>query len=91
MNRQKLRDTALLLPALGLVLVMPPFVDLFSGPDTGTGVPPLVIYIFAVWATLIVLGAILARRLSRIEPPPAQRREPSDMLVSAKGRDDADA
>ncbi|WP_417514961.1 hypothetical protein [Minwuia sp.] len=81
MNRQKLRDAALLLPLIGLFLLMPPFVGLLSGPARLAGVPAIVVYIFAVWAMLIALGFLLSRRLSTggeaasTEPPPA---EPSD-------------
>ncbi len=70
MNRQKLRDAALLLPLLGVLLVMPPFVGLLSGPLTIFGLPAVVVYIFVIWAGLISLGIWLSGRLTRIEDPP---------------------
>lgn len=67
MDRQKLRDAALVLPAAGLILIMPPFAGLFVGGGTVAGIPAVVLYIFGVWAALIGLGGLLSRRLGRAE------------------------
>ena len=84
MSRQKLRDAALLLPLMGLLLFMPPFVGLLKGPGEIAGVPALVVYIFVVWAGLIVLGVLLSRRLSVADDPPSVASGPRGE------RDDAD-
>lgn len=67
MDRQKLRDAALVLPVFGLILFMPPFVGLFGGADATGGVPAIALYLFGVWAVLIALSALLSRRLGRAE------------------------
>lgn len=66
----RLRDAAVLLPFAGLLLLMPPFVGLFPAAATLFGIPVLVLYVFGVWAVLIVLAAWFARRL----PDPAAPR-----------------
>jgi hypothetical protein len=59
----RLRGAAVALPVLGLFLWLPPFVTLFTGPLRPFGVPLIVIYIFGVWAGLVLAAAWLARRL----------------------------
>lgn len=73
--RARLRDAAVLLPFFGLLLLMPPFIGLFPPAVRLGGIPVLVLYVFGVWALLIVLAALLARRLASTEhrppePPP---------------------
>lgn len=63
MNRQKVRDAALLLPFFGLLLFLPPFVGLLRGTATVVGVPAIVLQVFLVWAALIGAGAWLSRQL----------------------------
>jgi hypothetical protein len=63
------RDAALVLPLAGAALVLPPVVNLFVADLTVFGVPLLAVYLFGVWATLIVGAALLARRLRR-DPGP---------------------
>ena len=70
-----MRDAATLLPFAGLLLLMPPFIGLFPPAAQWAGIPVLVLYVFGVWALLIVLAALLARHLPRAErrppePPP---------------------
>lgn len=67
MNRQKLRDAALLLPIFGLLLFLPPFVGLLHGTSNAAGVPAVVLQIFLVWAALIGAGAWLSRQLGSDE------------------------
>lgn len=64
MPRQKLRDAAFILPFFGLILIMPPFVDIFFSTRLLGGVPSILFYIFGVWTLLIILGALLSRRLT---------------------------
>ena len=67
MNRPipaRVRDAAVLLPVLGLVLFMPPVITLFAAAGAGvSGVPLIVVYVFGTWLALIVAGAVLSRRL----------------------------
>ncbi|GMV48005.1 MAG: hypothetical protein AMXMBFR66_34030 [Pseudomonadota bacterium] len=69
----RLRDAAVLLPAIGVFLLMPPAINLFTGTRAVAGVPLIVVYLFGVWLALIVCAALLARRLA---PPPAPAAAP---------------
>jgi hypothetical protein len=60
----RVRDTAKLLPAIGLFLLMPPVITLFAVSSDVAGVPLIVVYIFGVWLALIVCAALVARRLA---------------------------
>lgn len=73
----RLRDAAMLLPAIGTFLFLPPAITLFVGTGTLGGVPLIVLYLFGVWLVLIACAAVLARRLAD-PPPPAADAPPSD-------------
>ena len=64
---------AFLLPALGLILILPPLVFLPSNGDSFLGVPANIAYIFGVWLALIV-GAFWLQRLAH-----AGEEKPVDM------------
>ncbi len=57
------RDTAFVLPMLGLLLIVSPIVNIFAGITTVWGIPASVFYVFVVWLTLIGLTWRLSRRL----------------------------
>ena len=54
---QRLRDAALLLPALAVLLFLPAVLELISGHTLPGGLPSLPVLIFAAWLGLIVAGA----------------------------------
>jgi len=58
------RDLAMILPAFGLVMFMPPVIGLFVSERTLFGVPSIVVYVFGAWAALIAIAALINRRLS---------------------------
>ncbi|MBE0414625.1 hypothetical protein [Yoonia sp.] len=60
-RQRRLRDAARLLPMLGAVLWILPL--LWRDDAAGSGTGKTGIYIFAVWMFLIVLSAIISRRL----------------------------
>ncbi len=60
---QRAQSLAVLVPVFGLFLFLPPFITLFTGPARPFGIPLIVVYLFGVWAGLIVAAALLARRL----------------------------
>ncbi len=62
-RRRRLRDGARLLPLCGAFLFLLP---MLWSPGTGTdrGTAPDGIYLFAVWAGLIVVAAILSPKLA---------------------------
>ncbi|HEX2531728.1 MAG TPA: hypothetical protein VHK70_09695 [Burkholderiaceae bacterium] len=56
-------DAAGVLPLFGLFLLMPPIITVFAAQLDLGGIPLVVIYVFSVWAMLILCAALLARRL----------------------------
>lgn len=60
-------DAARLLPLVGVLLFLVP---LLWAPDPASPAPTSrgVIYIFAIWALLILVAAVLSRYLARSEP-----------------------
>ena len=47
---------------LGLLLFNYPLLDLFAGPGRVFGIPILYVYVFAVWALLLALMAIVVEK-----------------------------
>lgn len=67
LNRRRRRDFAALLPILGILLFVTPFISTFSGGDqnlVGTA-----IYVFGIWAALIICAFVLARALAKETQP----------------------
>ncbi|WP_424930607.1 hypothetical protein [Amaricoccus tamworthensis] len=60
---QKIREGGLILPIAGFFLVTPPFVELFIADVTIFGGPLIGVYLFAVWAALVVAALWLSRHL----------------------------
>lgn len=74
----RIRSAAALAPLLGLVLLLPPLIALFTAPVRVLGIPLIVLYLFGLWAALIAGAARLARHLDTAsqapdddEPPPS--------------------
>ena len=65
---QGARDVAAALPFVALVLLMPPIILIAAVPLRFAGVPFIVIYIFGVWAAVILAAFLVARVLARDEP-----------------------
>ena len=59
--RRKIRDWALILPLLGLIFLAPPIASMVPADSEIAGLPATVVYIFAVWAGLILGAFALAR------------------------------
>lgn len=64
-TRTKVRDAVALMALLGTWLVMPPMLDVVNQPTSVFGIPTIVVYVFAVWAGLIVFTRMVARRAGR--------------------------
>jgi len=58
------RDAAAILPFLGVVLLFPPLIHIFAAPATVAGVPLIVVYLFGVWAAIIVVAYLVSRRMT---------------------------
>jgi hypothetical protein len=69
LRHRKARDLALILPAVGAMLFLPPIAQIFEIDGRIGGVPFTVVYLFAVWAALILGAAALSRRLGGPELP----------------------
>lgn len=63
---RKLRDTAMILPFVGIFLFLTPIPAIFAGSQTSGGIPPIFTYVYGVWLLLIVASAFVS---SRIETP----------------------
>jgi len=60
---RKLRDAALVLPFLGIFLFLTPVPAIFSDQGSEPGIPAIFTYIFGIWLALIVICAIISRRI----------------------------
>lgn len=64
-TRTKVRDAVALMALLGTWLVMPPMLDVVNQPTSVLGIPTIVVYVFVVWAGLILFTRMVARRAGR--------------------------
>lgn len=69
LRARKVREAALILPAIGVLLLTPPFAQVFAIDSRILGVPTVVVYVFSIWLGLIVIARRLAVLLSPDEPP----------------------
>lgn len=63
-RRKRLRDAARLLPVLGAALLLVPLLWTGSDAPGGVGNAGALLYLLAVWASLIVAAALLSRILA---------------------------
>ncbi len=63
-DKRGTRDLASVLPFAAIFLFLPPFVLTFTAPVALGGIPLIVLYIFGVWALVILCAAIVASRLA---------------------------
>ncbi len=68
---RRLRDMAAVLPVAMLLLILPPYIRIFDQDSFLGGVPLLFLYIFGLWALVILVSAVIARGLARREMSPA--------------------
>ena len=64
-RQRKTRDRALILLLVGIALLMPPLAGIFHFEGKLLGIPGTLVYVFVVWAVLILGAARLARPLQR--------------------------
>lgn len=65
--RQSLRDAATLLPIVAAILLGPPLIRIFAAPAAAAGIPLIILYIFGVWAAIVLGAYLLARRVDASE------------------------
>ena len=76
-RKRRLRDAARLLPLVGLFLFLLPKLWQTTALD-GAGAAQDVVFIFVIWAGLIVATAALSHRLSKPELPEPSRGGPDE-------------
>jgi hypothetical protein len=64
-GRQGARDLASLLPFVAIFLLAPPIILIFAKPVLVAGMPLIAVYLFGVWAAVIVCAFLVARHLAR--------------------------
>ncbi len=62
-RNRRTRDAAFVLPVVMLLLLMPPYLQVFDQQSFLAGIPLLHVYIFSVWLAGIVVTAWLSRRM----------------------------
>lgn len=62
--RRRREDAAFALPALGIILLVSPLLNIFAGLETVLGMPATYVYVFCVWMFLIIATARMAKHLS---------------------------
>ena len=63
-DRERTRYAATVLPFAATVLLMPPMLRVFAAPIAPAGIPLIILYVFTVWAAIVIAAFLLARRLS---------------------------
>ena len=63
LTRRKTLDRSIVLLIVGAVLLMPPIIGISLVDMKVAGIPVTVLYVFLIWALLIVGAAVLARPL----------------------------
>ena len=64
-EEQGVRDAATLLPVVAAILLLPPFLLVAAAPVLVAGIPLIVVYVFSVWAIIILCAFLVGRRISR--------------------------
>ena len=75
MERRKLESAALFLTSAGALLIAPPLAKVFQMERLVLGIPSDVVYLFIVWAGLVLAAWWLGRRLPRDPAPDAGEDE----------------
>lgn len=89
-RRRRIIDAARLLPIFGTVLFLVPILWDLAGPqEPGTEAAPQLaergIYLFTVWAGLVISAAALSSRLRPVTGPELDRPAASDDLLTVSG------
>lgn len=60
---RNVRDAAAILPVAAIFLLLPPVILIFSAPVLIAGIPLIVLYVYGVWACLILIALLVALRV----------------------------
>lgn len=69
------RDAAIVLPIAAALLLLPPVILIFAAPRLIGGVPLIVVYLFGVWAAIVLAAFLVSRRMKASE---GMEDEPTD-------------
>ena len=84
-DEQGVRDAATLLPVAAAVLLLPPFILVFAAPVLIAGIPLIVVYVFGVWAAIVLCAWLVARRhVQRVGFREAMRGDPDGGRASRR-------
>ena len=61
--RRKLESGVFVFAVFGALLIIPPLVYIFNHPILFLGIPQIVVYLFGVWALMVIGTGILTRYL----------------------------
>lgn len=78
MTRRKLISAALFFTIFGAIALLPPLVLLFRFDARVAGVPIETVYIFILWAALVIGARWFSRTLPDDEPGHAEKRTERD-------------
>ena len=76
-SARRIRDQAKVLLLLGIVFLVSPVAAIFQIDAKLIGVPVTLIYLFVVWAAMIVGARFLSHRLGQLEERDERRRPES--------------
>ncbi|WP_322989045.1 hypothetical protein [Hoeflea sp.] len=62
-SRRRWQDAAFAIPVFVVLLLLPPVLNLFTIRRLLFGIPLEVVYLFTIWAALVMFGALLSRGL----------------------------
>ena len=66
---RKIRDRSLVLVLVGTVLLMPPVAGIFQVNTSVGGIPAPMVFVFVIWALLILCAAVLSKTLNQDDDP----------------------
>ena len=72
---QRVRDVATILPIITVLLFMPPLVLVFAAPIAVFDVPLIVVYLYFVWAAVILINFVVVRKLAKAREEPVQHQD----------------
>jgi len=83
-GQKKITFLARLLPAAGLLLILPPMVSIPNANPEQYGFAAVIIYLFSVWLFLIFSAYILQRKLDAT-PPEISKQYPLQPIKTISG------
>lgn len=64
---RNVRDAAAILPVAAIILLLPPMILVFSAPVLIASIPLIVLYVYGVWAGLVLAALLVALRVEEAD------------------------